>query len=71
MDYNQSLRLEEALRRIRTRDAEGLARIEEPTRADDYNGHARIAAATNTPIQLGENLVGTKRHGEEHRRPRI
>jgi mandelate racemase len=30
--------------------------VEEPTRPDDFAGHARIAAECRTPIQLGENL---------------
>jgi mandelate racemase len=58
VDFNQSLSVEEALERLPGLDAEGLAWIEEPTRADDYAGHARIAAAAATPIQLGENLWG-------------
>ena len=58
VDYNQSLSVEEAIRRVRVLDDEGLAWIEEPTRADDFAGHARIAAAARTPIQLGENCWG-------------
>ena len=59
VDYNQALTIEEAIERGRALDAEGLTWIEEPTRADDYIGHARIAAAIETPIQLGENWWGT------------
>ena len=58
VDYNQSLPVPEALARVSALDAEGLHWIEEPTRADDYAGHARIAAAARTPIQLGENWWG-------------
>jgi mandelate racemase len=58
VDYNQSLTVAEAIQRVRVLDAEGLAWIEEPTRADDFAGHARIAAAARTPIQLGENCWG-------------
>jgi mandelate racemase len=58
VDYNQSLSVDDALKRIRVLDAQGIAWIEEPTRADDYAGHARIAAAASTPIQLGENWWG-------------
>ncbi len=43
---------------MRALDEEGLAWIEEPTRADDFAGHARIAAAAKTAIQLGENCWG-------------
>jgi mandelate racemase len=58
VDYNQSLTVAEALDRIRALDDEGLAWIEEPTRADDHRGHAEIAAVARTPIQLGENWWG-------------
>lgn len=55
VDYNQSLSVDEAIERARALDAEGVAWLEEPTRADDVAGHARIAAATRMPVQLGEN----------------
>ena len=58
VDYNQSLTVTGALDRVRALDDEGLAWIEEPTRAEDYRGHAEIAAAAATPIQLGENWWG-------------
>ena len=58
VDYNQSLSVAEAIDRARTLDEEGLFWIEEPTRADDIAGHARIAQATKTAIQLGENWWG-------------
>ena len=48
----------EAIRRIRMLDDEGLTWIEEPTRADDYDGHARIARAVRTPLSIGENWWG-------------
>jgi len=48
----------EASERVRVVDEEGLYWIEEPTRADDYGGHARIRAAARTAIQLGENWWG-------------
>jgi mandelate racemase len=58
VDYNQSLSVGEAIARARALDHEGLSWIEEPTRADDFEGHARVAAAAATPIQLGENWWG-------------
>jgi mandelate racemase len=58
VDYNQSLSVREAIERARVLDDLGLHWIEEPTRADDYAGHARIAAAADTAIQLGENWWG-------------
>jgi mandelate racemase len=39
-------------------EGEGLYWIEEPTRADDYSGHAQIRHDTKTPIQIGENWWG-------------
>jgi len=57
-DYNQCLSVIEAEQRIRLLDDEGLTWVEEPTRADDYAGCARIRAGARTPIQLGENCWG-------------
>ncbi len=58
-DFNQRLTVNEALKRARALDGEGLYWIEEPVRHDDYEGYARIAAEVATPIQTGENLVDT------------
>jgi mandelate racemase len=58
VDYNQCLSVPEAIRRARVLDAEGLMWIEEPTRADDFDGHAAISRAAQTPIQMGENWWG-------------
>jgi mandelate racemase len=58
VDYNQCLSLPEAMRRIRVLDEQDLVWIEEPTRADDFEGHAAIARESRTPIQLGENWWG-------------
>src|SRR5919206_817315 len=58
VDYNQSLSVTGALERVRILDEEGLYWIEEPTRADDFVGHARIADEARTPICIGENWWG-------------
>ena len=58
VDYNQSLTLAEALRRARIIDEERLHWVEEPLRADDDAGHAQLAVAMRTPLQLGENWWG-------------
>jgi mandelate racemase len=58
VDYNQSLSAAEAMRRCRALDDEGLAWIEEPVLADDFEGCARVAAAVHTPVQIGENFHG-------------
>lgn len=55
VDYNQSLSPAEAIERIKTFNDAGLTWIEEPTLAHDYQGHAEITSATQTPIQSGEN----------------
>jgi mandelate racemase len=57
-DFNQSLSVAEASRRAAALEDEGLYWIEEPTRADDYSGHARIRRDSKTPIQIGENWWG-------------
>jgi mandelate racemase len=58
-DFNQALTVTEAIVRGRLLDEEGgLTWIEEPTRADDFPGSARIAAALSTPVQIGENFNG-------------
>jgi mandelate racemase len=58
-DFNQSLTVNEAIRRGRALDDEGLYWIEEPIRHDNYAGCAKIAAEVQTPIQIGENLLNT------------
>lgn len=59
VDFNQALSVSEAIRRGHMLDAEGgLLWIEEPVRADDFAGCARVAAEVATPIQIGENFMG-------------
>jgi mandelate racemase len=58
VDFNQSLSTPEAIRRGRALDGEGVAWIEEPVRADDLRGAAEVAAALETPVQIGENFSG-------------
>jgi mandelate racemase len=58
VDYNQVLSVPEAMSRARALDDEGLYWIEEPTRADDFAGHARISREARTFIQVGENWWG-------------
>jgi mandelate racemase len=36
-----------------------VAWIEEPVRADDLRGAAEVAAALQTPVQIGENFCGS------------
>ena len=59
VDFNQGLTVNEAVKRGRMLDDEGgLCWIEEPIRADDFEGCARVARAVATPIQIGENFMG-------------
>ena len=46
VDYNQSLTVAEAVRRVRVLDDLGLTWIEEPTTAEDLAGHAEIGRAS-------------------------
>lgn len=56
VDYNQALSVEEALRRGRALDGEGIYWLEEPIRHDDFAGCAEIARSLATPVQIGENF---------------
>lgn len=56
VDYNQALTVEEAIRRGRALDGEGVYWIEEPIRHDDFTGCAEVARALATPVQIGENF---------------
>jgi mandelate racemase len=56
VDYNQALRLPEALERGRALDQENILWLEEPIRHDDYAGYARLVRELRTPIQIGENF---------------
>jgi mandelate racemase len=59
VDFNQGLSVAEAIRRGRMIDDEGgVYWIEEPVRADDFAGTARVRAEVKTPIQIGENFMG-------------
>ena len=65
-DYNQGLRLGEALERCRALDAEGLAWIEEPLRYDDLDGHARLAARPGYPGHARGELLRPAGHVRRH-----
>lgn len=55
VDYNQSLTVSEACRRIERLEAYDLCWIEEPVIAEDFEGHATVRAGSLVPIQTGEN----------------
>ncbi len=59
VDFNQALTVAEAIRRGRMIDEEGgVLWIEEPIRADDFEGCGKVADEVATPIQIGENFMG-------------
>jgi mandelate racemase len=55
VDYNQSLTVPEAVRRIDRLAEYDLLWVEEPVPAEDIRGHAEVRAASSVPIQTGEN----------------
>ncbi len=55
VDYNQSLTVPEAVRRIDHLAEFDLQWVEEPVPAEDLTGHAEVRAASPAPIQTGEN----------------
>ncbi|MDQ3541184.1 MAG: mandelate racemase/muconate lactonizing enzyme family protein [Chloroflexota bacterium] len=58
VDANQALSVHEALRRGAVYQEMGCYWFEEPIRADDTDGHARLVDALRIPIATGENLYG-------------
>jgi mandelate racemase len=55
IDFNQALDVPEAIRRIKRLTEFDLHWIEEPVKAEDLVGHARVRNATGATIQTGEN----------------
>jgi mandelate racemase len=55
VDYNQSLSVPEAIRRIGALAKYDLHWVEEPVPAEDIHGHAKVRASSPVPIQTGEN----------------
>lgn len=55
VDYNQSLSVPEAIRRIKRLEQFDLHWVEEPVKAEDIHGHAKVREASSISIQTGEN----------------
>ncbi|NNE22447.1 MAG: mandelate racemase [Rhizobiales bacterium] len=55
IDYNQSLTVPEAVRRIDSLAEFDLTWAEEPVPAEDLAGHANVRQSCTVPIQTGEN----------------
>lgn len=56
IDANYSLNVDEAITLAKSVEDCGITWFEEPTIPDDYDGYAIIAAETNIPLAMGENL---------------
>lgn len=63
VDANLGWRLPEAARRAHLMERFNLAWIEEPLRADDVEGHARLQAQTTIPLAVGETLFSVGEFG--------
>lgn len=59
-DFNQGLAFGDALRRLHGLDDQGLVWFEEPIVYDNYEGCAQLARELKTPIQIGENVYGSR-----------
>lgn len=55
VDFNQALDVSEAIRRVKSLMEFDLHWIEEPVKAEDLAGHARVRTVTGARIQTGEN----------------
>jgi mandelate racemase len=62
VDYNQSLSVPEAIGRVQLLEDEALVWVEEPTRADDFAGHARIAAECRTGEDGPDDRLRARRY---------
>lgn len=60
VDANQVFGVKEALRRGRAYEQLGCTWFEEPLRADDADGLARLTSQLGIPIASGENLYGKR-----------
>ena len=55
IDYNQSLTVPEAVRRLRRLAEYDILWVEEPVPAEDLSGHAAVRASSPVAVQTGEN----------------
>ncbi len=59
-DFNQGFTLAEGLQRMHALDEEGLYWFEEPIAYDDFYNYSQITSEIKTPIQIGENIYGSR-----------
>ena len=60
VDFNQGLRLGDAMHRCHALDDQGLYWFEEPIAYDNLAGYAQLTRELKTPVQLGENFYGPR-----------
>lgn len=56
VDANYAFSVEQSIAASKAFENQNIYWFEEPTIPDDYQGYARIAAETNVPLAMGENL---------------
>ena len=59
-DFNQGLTYGEAIQRMHQLDDQGLYWFEEPIAYDNTAGFAGITSQIKTPLQIGENIYGSR-----------
>jgi mandelate racemase len=59
-DFNQGLKLDEALLRCHGLDDQGLYWFEEPVVFDNFTQNAQLTRELKTPVQIGENIYGPR-----------
>ena len=59
-DFNQGFTVAEGISRMHALDNEDLYWFEEPIAYDDFYNYAQITNEIKTPIQIGENIYGSR-----------
>ena len=60
VDFNQGLKLGDALYRCHALDQQGLYWFEEPIAYNNLAGYSQLTKELKTPVQLGENFYGPR-----------
>jgi L-alanine-DL-glutamate epimerase-like enolase superfamily enzyme len=71
VDANYGLDVEQAIKAAKAFMELGVLWFEEPIEPDDYDGYARIVAATGAPLAQGENLHTLREFDEAFARSRL
>jgi mandelate racemase len=62
VDYNKSLSVPKAIRRVQSLEEKELIWVEEPTRADDFAGHVRIGQRRRAGKDGPEDRLRARRY---------